>query len=59
MCVCFDRLIVSGELQKNAEFYINFIDGCESVKDFCSKVGYFYTRKIIVFKYTCIFVYIM
>lgn len=35
--VVFLRLITSGYLQKNAEFYSNFIEGHATVKDFCSQ----------------------
>lgn len=34
--VVFMRLLTSGHLQKNSEFYSSFIDGCLSVKEFCS-----------------------
>ena len=30
---------MSGELQKNSDFYINFIEGYDSVKEFCNHVS--------------------
>lgn len=35
--IVFLRLITSGQLQKDAEFYVNFVDGGRSVKDFCNQ----------------------
>lgn len=35
--IVFLRLITSGQLQKDAEFYENFVDGGRTVKDFCSQ----------------------
>jgi len=34
--VVYLRLITSGHMQKNGDFYINFLDGYPSVKDFCA-----------------------
>ena len=36
--VVYFRLLTSGELQKKAEFYQNFIEGGRTVKEFCSQV---------------------
>lgn len=35
--VVYFRLLTSGELQKQAEFYQNFIEGGRTVKEFCSQ----------------------
>ena len=35
--IVFLRLITSGQLQKDADFYVNFVDGGRSVKDFCNQ----------------------
>ena len=37
--VVYMRLITSGHMQKNADFYVNFLDGHPTVKDFCSLVS--------------------
>ncbi|XP_037072616.1 ubiquitin thioesterase otubain-like [Pollicipes pollicipes] len=34
--VVYMRLVTSGHMQKNADFYVNFLDGYPSVKDFCA-----------------------
>lgn len=34
--VVYMRLITSGHMQKNADFYVNFLDGHPTVKDFCA-----------------------
>lgn len=36
--VVYLRLVASGQLQKEADFYQNFIEGGRSVADFCSQV---------------------
>lgn len=36
--VVFLRLITSGQLQKDADFYQHFIEGERSVSDFCHQV---------------------
>lgn len=36
--VVYLRLITSGQLQKDAEFYQNFIEGERSISDFCHQV---------------------
>ena len=36
--VVYLRLLTSGQLQKDSEFYQNFIEGDRSVKDFCNQV---------------------
>ena len=36
--VVYMRLITSGYMQKNADFYVNFLDGHPTVKDFCALV---------------------
>jgi ubiquitin thioesterase protein OTUB1 len=33
--VCFMRLVTSGYLQENSEFYSNFVEGERTVKEFC------------------------
>lgn len=33
--VVYMRLLTSGHMQRNADFYINFVDGFTSVKEFC------------------------
>ena len=35
--VVYLRILVSGHLQKEADFFMNFIDGGRSVKEFCSQ----------------------
>lgn len=35
--IVFLRLITSGQLQKDADFYVNFVDGGRGVKDFCNQ----------------------
>jgi len=35
--VVYLRLLVSGHLQKEADFFMNFVDGGRSVKEFCSQ----------------------
>ena len=37
--VCYLRIIASGYLQKNAEFYLPFLNGYADMKDFCSRVS--------------------
>ena len=37
--VVYMRLITSGHMQKNADFYVNFLDGHPTVKDFCALVS--------------------
>lgn len=36
--VVYLRLIVSGYLQKNEDFYQSFLDGGRTMKDFCNQV---------------------
>jgi ubiquitin thioesterase protein OTUB1 len=36
--VVYLRLITSGHLQKEGEFYQNFIEGDRGIKDFCHQV---------------------
>lgn len=38
--VVYLRLITSGQLQKEAEFYQHFIEGDRTVKEFCHQVCY-------------------
>ena len=38
--VVYLRLLTSGQLQKNAEFYQNFIEGDRAMKDFCNQVRF-------------------
>lgn len=38
--VVYLRLITSGQLQRQAEFYQNFIEGIRTVKEFCHQVGF-------------------
>jgi ubiquitin thioesterase protein OTUB1 len=35
--VCYLRIVTSGYLQKNSEFYLPFLQGHATIKDFCSK----------------------
>ncbi len=37
--VVYLRLLTSGQLQKEAEFYQNFIEGDRAIKDFCNQVS--------------------
>ena len=37
--VCYLRIITSGYLQSNADFYTAFIDGYATVKEYCSTVS--------------------
>lgn len=37
--VVYLRLITSGQLQKDAEFYQNFIEGDRTIGDFCHQVS--------------------
>ena len=36
--VVYMRLITSGYMQRNADFYVHFLDSHPSVKDFCALV---------------------
>lgn len=36
--VVYLRLVASGQLQQDADFYQNFIEGNRTVADFCSQV---------------------
>ena len=38
--ICWLRLCASAELQKQPDFYINFLPDVGSVKDFCRLVSY-------------------
>ena len=38
--VCWMRLVASAELQKQPDFYINFLPNVASVHDFCRLVSY-------------------
>ena len=37
--VCYLRIIAAGYLQKNADFYLPFLNGYADMKDFCSRVS--------------------
>jgi len=37
--VVFLRLMVSHDLQENQEFYAGFIDGFDTMKEFCTQVS--------------------
>jgi len=39
MC-CWCRLLVSGRLQKEAEFYASFVEGERTVKEFCQQASW-------------------
>ena len=41
--VVYLRLLTSGQLQKDAEFYENFIEGGKTVKEFCRRVNRSYS----------------
>ena len=34
------RLLVSGHLQKEHEFFVNFVEGGRTVKEFCNQVNF-------------------
>lgn len=40
--VAYLRLITSGQLQKDADFYQNFIEGERSIGDFCHQVNKYF-----------------
>ena len=40
--VVYLRLITSGQLQKEADFYQHFIEGKRTVKEFCHQVSNFH-----------------
>ena len=40
--VVYLRLLTSGQLQKDAEFYENFIEGGKTVKEFCRRVRWIF-----------------
>ena len=48
--VCWMRLIASAELQKQPDFYINFLPDVASVADFCRLVGFksFFERNFFI-----------
>lgn len=37
--VCYVRILTSGYLQSNAEFYAAFIEGARTMKEYCSQVS--------------------
>ena len=51
------RLLVSGHLQKEADFYINFVEGGRTVKEFCNQVNMLATadvmKKILLSLFLC------
>lgn len=38
--VCYLRILTSGYLQSNAEFYQAFVEGGRTVKEYCSQVSH-------------------
>lgn len=53
-CLMYNRLVVSGLLQKEHEFYANFIEGYATVKDFCGHVSFICYAILIIKKVTFI-----
>jgi ubiquitin thioesterase protein OTUB1 len=52
--VVYLRLLTSGKLQEKTEFFMNFIDGGLSVKEFCNQVNYFlFKMAIFLFNSNC------
>ena len=43
--ICWMRLVASAELQKQPEFYINFLPDVISVPDFCKGVSFSIIKK--------------
>ena len=41
------RLLVSGHLQKEHEFYSNFVEGGRTVQEFCSQVSKHFYREVL------------
>lgn len=48
--VVYLRLVASGQLQREAEFYQHFIEGDRTVADFCSQVRSFFARFYLIGK---------
>ena len=36
--VCYLRIVTSGYIQRNADFYMAFLEGYQSIKDYCNHV---------------------